>query len=237
MEWFLRDKPYRVRCKLECNGAEYACYLTQHTPVPSRVSLMVGDCIHNLRSVLDNLIWTLTECNGNAAPKTIPPFGDPWRTIAFPLRSKPFPKTDFQTGAHERLWGIAPGAKDLVEWLQPYKRSDETLAAALAYLEEFANMSKHRFLPLALGEPFLLAKSLRDFPPATNRFNPGPLGDGAEIARMAFATPQREVKVDFEFVFAVLFDEPTPVRGEVTSILSGMAKAVDTVVSWFEPLV
>jgi hypothetical protein len=137
------------------------------------------------------------------------------------------------------LWGLSPGARDLVEWLQPYKRGDATLARALGNLDEFANMNKHRFLPLALGEPFLISRSILPFAPlgAVNVFTPGPLHHGAQIARVRFPSPQPQVKVDLKFVFNVLFDEPTPIKDIVTKVLSEMALGVSTVVDWFSQLV
>jgi hypothetical protein len=75
---------------------------------------ILGDLVHNLRAVLDHLIWASVETNGNIATEH----------TGFPI----FPdRQSFSSGAHQRLAGTSATAKRVVELLRPYKGGNDLL--------------------------------------------------------------------------------------------------------------
>ncbi|HEU5458651.1 MAG TPA: hypothetical protein VFU68_08530 [Terracidiphilus sp.] len=105
----------------------------QKEVVPARIGLLVGDCMQNLRSAFDYLIWELVLAAGNT----------PTDRHMFPscLTERSF--KDALRG--RRLKGITYGAKALVQSLQPYTHTNPA-EHWLAILDELSNINKHRKL-------------------------------------------------------------------------------------------
>jgi hypothetical protein len=111
--------------------------LKSKTPIPDKIGLIVGDCLQNLRSSLDYLIWELVL----VAPNT------PNKKNMFPvcLDLKSF--QDAQRAG--RLQGIDdPAAVALIDAFQPY-RDGQPDATSLAILDKLTNINKHRRLILS----------------------------------------------------------------------------------------
>jgi hypothetical protein len=66
---FLRDEPYRLGAKPHpvAEIKHTTLYVAEVKPITSRLSLLIGDAIHNLRSALDHLAWQLVEGGGGRA--------------------------------------------------------------------------------------------------------------------------------------------------------------------------
>ena len=71
----------------------------------------VGDILHNLRSMLDHIVWQLTIANGHTPPSFPLPKGSDWRRIQFPIY---LDKNDFSSMRSnpraDYLWGVASHA-------------------------------------------------------------------------------------------------------------------------------
>jgi len=106
-------------------------------PKPSHDLVMViGDCIHNLRCVLDHLVWQL-------AHKLSPNRTDQERRRnMFPICWSPGEFKD--QVARKRLNGLPRKAVKLIESVQPYRARND----ALGILSELENIDKHRSLVL-----------------------------------------------------------------------------------------
>jgi hypothetical protein len=76
-------------------------------PVPAKFRLIAGDCLQNLRSVLDYLVWQLVIANGKK----------PGRWNAFPVCLSP--ESYNKALKNNRLKGVAPEAKKIIKNLQP----------------------------------------------------------------------------------------------------------------------
>lgn len=113
-------------------------------PLPTEVSFIAGDVLHNLRSTLDHLAWQLARTTGATTPAF--PLGDDsysesWRRLLFPLRPKP------QQGDSllpERLRALHPDLKAFLRDIQPFVASDEPRLATVWMLNELSNVDKHR---------------------------------------------------------------------------------------------
>ena len=102
--------------------------------VPARIGLIVGDCLQNMRSCLDYLVWELVLVNG----------GTPNRKNAFPIA---LTEGDYKTDITKRgrLFGIGREAHAVIDALQPYLRPEaQREGTALAILDNLQNINKHR---------------------------------------------------------------------------------------------
>src|SRR5262249_28235966 len=105
------------------------------TPPPLRLSLLIGDGIHNLRSALDHLAWQLVVANHST----------PNSETGFPISDLP---KNFKSLLHQRLGAASSQAKAVCEGLQPYRGGKD----ALWRLHRLDIADKHRLLiPVALA--------------------------------------------------------------------------------------
>ena len=102
--------------------------------VPARIGLIVGDCLQNLRSSLDYLIWELVLVSGN----------EPTRYNAFPVAFTIESYKDDITKRH-RLDGVRDDARAVIDRFQPFLVDASTRKLApLWVLDSLANINKHR---------------------------------------------------------------------------------------------
>ena len=92
-------------------------------------TLLLGDCIHNLRSALDQLVCELVRANG----------GTPELGTQFPAHAEP--------GGVRIPGGVAPEALRLIEGVQPYTESDD--GNRIRLIDRLDLVHQQRQLPLA----------------------------------------------------------------------------------------
>lgn len=106
---------------------------------PSEQSVIIGDILHNLRSVLDHLAWQLVLANGRV----------PSDTTQFPIYDDRLTRK-----GNPRTWPIADeigaAAFAVVEGFQPYHRPQPS-QDSLAIVHRLSNIDKHRHLHLTRG--------------------------------------------------------------------------------------
>lgn len=104
-------------------------------PIPEPLALILGDCLSNLRSTLDYLVWELVRSNGKEASVS----------NAFPVaHTLDAYEEEINRG---RLKGVDPAAVALIQSVQPYHLSvpGDTF---LSVLNKLTNINKHRRLLL-----------------------------------------------------------------------------------------
>jgi hypothetical protein len=100
--------------------------------VPARFGIIAGDCLQNLRSVLDYLVGQLVIANGKT----------PGRCNAFPVCLTPDGyRKSIESG---KLKGVAPEARELIKKLQPAFLPKGPNPKAIHVLDELTNENKHR---------------------------------------------------------------------------------------------
>jgi hypothetical protein len=113
-------------------------------PLDPTLPLIIGDCIHNLRSALDHLVYQLAILNGagpDAAGKT-----------SFPIYLRP---NMFQDVVSKKVAPFISGtALTEIDKLQPYKTPDPE-NCTLWKLSQLDNFDKHRLL-LVVAQEFRL---------------------------------------------------------------------------------
>jgi len=104
-----------------------------------RLGVIIGDCVHNLRSSLDHLACRLVESNGGT-----PKLGS--GGAQFPIMDRQ--PTD---KAHNPIkptvnGGVAPNVLAIIDGLQPYQRGQGAASHELAMLRDLSNADKHHLL-------------------------------------------------------------------------------------------
>lgn len=100
-------------------------------PLPARFSLIVGDCIENLRSSLDFMVWELA-----LAAKHVP-----GERHSFPMCET---AESFKNASRSRLEGLTGPMKTEIDLMQPYHRRNDLASHPLWVLNKLANINKHR---------------------------------------------------------------------------------------------
>lgn len=121
----------------------------QREPVPPRISLLVGDCLQNLRSAFDYLIWELVLAAGN----------EPTKRNMFPVCLSCESLEDAKRG--KRLQGIVDRSEALIDELQPCAYV-QPAQHWLAILDDLCNINKHRRLLLAALSGFSMSGLMAD---------------------------------------------------------------------------
>jgi hypothetical protein len=150
-EW-LNKKPLTATSEFIEGRTGYRLVVDEFSspPLLEHWALLVGDCVHNLRSALDNLVY------GLARIKADPP-RDP-RSIQFPIFAS---REAFQKSGAARatLEQLPARAAELVTAWQPFHRDSAAhiAADALNLLHHLSNQDKHR-----LPQVVLLSVNQRD---------------------------------------------------------------------------
>jgi hypothetical protein len=168
--------------------------------------IVIGDIVHNLRSALDHMMWSLTARYCGPPPEII---GGAWRYVDFPIQCR-----SWNEAAAFPIKGMPAELIAYVKHLQPCNRSqDDPLRDPLAVLNELWIGDKHRTITLVQYyahtklEPFGMV--LR----TSSQRADGPVEDGAEIARVPFGSLPPKMDVYARSTFDVAFEEGPPAYG------------------------
>jgi hypothetical protein len=182
-------------------------------PVPAEFRLIIGDCLHNLRSALNNLAYELAVGHHGSSP--LP--GSLDRRSEFPI----FGDREWTPRERRNKIGcIHPRAQAIINRLQSHNRGDEFALDPLWKLHELSNMDKHRAPHITQ----VAVSTWADFPdaphlPGTIHINLGPFEDRSEIASYAphtSAIAERfdpEVHMDPLLTFDIFFGKGSAASG------------------------
>lgn len=212
---FMNDAYVRT-VELEADGREHSYRLYVRKKVPERWSLIFGDCLNNLRSSLDHLIFQLALTIQDPLPQNVE------RACAFPICSS-------QEQFDKQRWHIkaAPtAAVELVEDFQPY-RAPEPEKDPLRILEVLNNIDKHRRLNIVasiMKSAYVFAPSPPDVVAQTASGLGAPVEDGMEYQRITFSRPKMEEQFDIPAGVEIVVLEPVPTEGiqGVVDLLGGI---------------
>lgn len=161
------------------------------TPDFVRWSLMVGDCITNLRDTLDHLIYAI------AALPTSPNPGKRDKA-AFIIRTDP---ENFAKGRRSRLCSVPDPVANAVLDFQPFNRPHPKLPPVLGLLSELANGNKHKLLNVVLTSPAVIdvqfdSKSVVRQEDALFQIYRGNIEDGTVICTFELPTPDPTISLN-----------------------------------------
>lgn len=137
LKQFTGPKAYTVR-RYEDLEQKRHCFECKLLDVPDGVCLTVGDAFYNMRSCLDQIVWSL------AGLASINP---PAETTQFPIFNSPPTKTKDVRRWNRQLAGVAPKAVEEIKSFQPYRRGKSYKAHPLWRLNALCNLDKHRRIP------------------------------------------------------------------------------------------
>jgi hypothetical protein len=104
--------------------------------VPDDICLTVGDLFYNMRSCLDQIVWSLAKRVGGVL--------DPDRT-QFPILA--VDNEDTRRSFSRQTEGVPSDALDEIRGFQPYQRKESYKAHPLWRLNAMCNLDKHRRIP------------------------------------------------------------------------------------------
>jgi hypothetical protein len=257
---YLKSRPYRIETDIrpDAEGCSVDVRLFVVKPLPVlRIGSVVGDAVHNLRSVLDYMVWLLTVQNQRRTPELPMPPSCWWRRVSFPIVAS---EPEWDRGAYRKpLLGIRASAIPRFKAVQPFASGYATAADdPLWVLQELANLDKHRGIPVVFAQlasvPFTPEDrlSLAIFQPVSGVLpfafekSLGPIQDGKIIGRAAFRKPVTRTQVlDYlrrysPLVFDVTFDrgvptEEVPVRRGLTLLWDRTAQVADELAPLIRP--
>ena len=195
-------------------------------PIPPDIPLIIGDCVQNLRSALDYLVWEMVIATGS----------QPSKRNAFPICT-----TDaaFDVEADKkRLRGISdPELIAKIKALQPCKNGNVPEQDPLFILDELTNINKHRRILLAsLKGNFVLGRSnLADLGTHLSvNISLTVVHDDTEIPAPVAAG---QVQMYHQIIASIAFNEGCAQGKSVLELLDSTAKYIEGIVIAFEALV
>jgi hypothetical protein len=144
---YLDAKPYGISTKKHDDGevTHYEWTPIVSTEPPLRLSVILGDCLANVRATIDYIVWQL------ALRYFDPPLieADDRLWVSFPISEMPPVKDDGFTNKINRFANrkIPTSAIDIIKSVQPYHAGNEPLW----WLHELVNRDKHRLPLLTIG--------------------------------------------------------------------------------------
>lgn len=130
----LNSEDYKVVSGHEFEKKRYVFRL-QGKPLPLKVSVLVGEIIHHLRSTLDHMVWMFANKDGLSERDC--------RNIYFPVCSS---QKEFEKAVKKgKLVGVPENLKNFVESLQPYK-SNDSKNSIIKILHDLDIIEKHKLL-------------------------------------------------------------------------------------------
>ena len=186
--------------------------IANHRPSPpsDRWSLIAGDCIHNLRSALDHLVYALAIRDSGKNPP--PNEGN----LQFPIVTKPEKWPDSRD---RRLSPLNPTSQAKIERVQPYNRKHKYLGPLLALLGQLDIADKHRLLTVTSWHT--VGGDVRmqcDDPPPSVYRRKTPIQSGTEDI-MFFETTDSNVSYDYDPEFDITISHSQGPSGEHVSSL------------------
>jgi hypothetical protein len=112
-------------------------------PAPTTISVIIGDCLQDLRSALDHEIYRQSQQLN----------GPQWPGLAqtqFPIHAD---SKTFRIVRQNVLAGLPPEVVHVVESLQPYAAPLDPAAPTLELLHLAARIDRHRLLHVAAAQP------------------------------------------------------------------------------------
>lgn len=216
---YFRREPYYTVSKFEPERGEYVIRYRVIEPPPPRLSVLIGDVVHNLSSTLEHLAWQLVIASGN----------DPIeRVTGFPIfESQP----NYAKLAPAMVQGIKPEFVTEIERLQPYNREPPE-SDPLAVLRYLWNRDKHRLLVTTnafVKDAVFGVRALRDIDLGMAlTLSPHVIEDGAEFAAIPATVtgPDPQVDVKGHGRVDVAFAEGSVTGLSVVDVLSGVVTGV-----------
>jgi hypothetical protein len=229
--------PYSLLQKVNSDSSRYSLILRINEPPPfQRWTLIAADCINNMRSALDYLIYAIARYEaGSQSPSDED-------KLAFPISDD---RSRFdQAVSNGKLGKISDPISTVIESLQPYHRPHPDLPPLLSVLRTLNNTDKHRLLGLVYGAVQGGNLSLvgdSEIPPKVDAVaHHGEVEDGTEILAFTCDPPTPNMHFDrgaeVSVVIAIWHGKRLPSgpdwsgRSDVVAVLTLLSEEVREVI-------
>jgi hypothetical protein len=221
---YFQTNPGKVVRKAEGDPNQYIGTFQARGPIPARLPIIIGDCLQNLRSSLDYLVWELVLATNN----------EPGKHNMFPVCST-LEAFNNQVLKQRRLDGVAPDADAEIKALQPYHEGQDFDKAVLWVTDDLCNINKHRRLlviSLSSGMGDIETKTVDgqlfihvDFATLNKnaKIGPFPIVNGPSGRGL-------QVEMNSNIVAFVAFNEGAAQNMEVNLVLNGLLNYVSLAV-------
>jgi len=220
--------PYEIR-REENPNTGLSFWITLTKKPPDDIALAAGDCVHNLRSALDHIVYELSchTAKKHVGNTEFPIFQDTRHWDAKDPKSGNF-KTN--SGCY-KLREVPKAARDRIEMLQPYHGLDAMYwtRERLLHVHQLDIADKHRNLNLAVANVPETGVAYGHDGPQMRVINvhKGRLNEGTETLLLRFH-PSVDLKVKVQpYTFLEVVFADAPVEGwEVGSTLQSLVVGV-----------
>lgn len=221
---WIDSAPYRLVRECNSDRTRYSSIIrVDKEPDLIRWSLCAGDCVHNLRSALDHLVYLIAIHE----TKRDPPADE--RRLQFPITDCP---SAFADQERRRLNSLSPHVRAAIQGLQPYHRTHQELPPLLAVLRELDDADKHRLINVAIAQPtrgeFRNIRNLIPEQLCRMEFHIGALIDGTEIAALMLDRPTPNVRYDYYGDAVIAIRHATGPKGHDRTDAVALLKALIT---------
>jgi hypothetical protein len=183
-EQFLAEKPFAVTPQVNAEGTRCVYWFESTQDPPPRLSLIIGDCVANLKSALDRFAYQVSVLAGKNSVTT----------VQFPIFTSEREFRDPQRGQRMIRDIKHATARTLIEDLQPFQRPSSVRAThPLAVLERLFTIDQYRLMPLA--RPYAVAVRINGggvLHPLPSK----PFGKKTVIAALPAHAPPEQIPTD-----------------------------------------
>ncbi len=235
---WISSNPTTARCELSEGRLGFRLIVqdfAENAPI-DHWGLLIGECVHNLRSAIDNLAFALSRLRHDPPSKP--------SAIAFPIYQD---RSMFEKSGRAKLDQMPDTARELIELVQPFQRdgSEEMSTPdrdALILLQWLSNADKHRVPSVVLIAPTEMSHSGKvtfyseedakaNVPPDTPVWL-GPLQPGVVLMEYKTNRPIKSVRGDYS-VIAVVSVETIHQTAPVVEVLRALSHYTALVVAQF----
>lgn len=223
------DHSLTVRASKEQNRDGLSIFLTPTAPVPTRLKVLCGQIVNELRAALDNLACNLAERNGN----------DPGENTYFPISKTP---EIFQTDGYRKMKLLSDADKQTVAELKPYNGGHPHLYA----LHVADKKRKHQRLSIQStrgagaivgGMPFSSAMKIHDLfieDEFVEYLHIVPQDGPMEVGTRQLVAHARGVTAPIVPTISIVYEDPAELRGKgLIGTLNEFANSVSSVIDKF----
>lgn len=226
---FLDAMPYSLDRRLKSEGRVHEYVMTQYTEPPEYIGLLVGDAVHNLRSALDHIVFSLAVEGAKAAGQKLTK--KEARTLQYPICDSP---GDFRERVSKGcLLHVDPFAQEIIELYQPYHLQPRNPERSVpGCLRDLDNTDKHRTIATVSNIVHWDAYSL---PPGVERpkseYPRSEWQPGSVLARYTFTHPHPELNLDYDPNYSLAIDEAWPPTSRASDVLEIYAGWIESFIT------
>ncbi|MFI0937443.1 hypothetical protein [Streptomyces sp. NPDC021020] len=226
--WAAND-PVATEGSLAKDGRRWELRLKIRTYPPLlEWALVLGDCLHNLRSSLDGLVWQFAHIDGRTPPNP--------RALQFPVIRD---QSKWADARKRNLQTVPDLVAERIELLQPFNRPAEDISKdPLVLLSDLNNTDKHRSNMVVETKIHGISQRMQvvfENPEKANQNLPprlilhaSPISDGGLVMELETRNPMTSVIGEFSPSFQFTL-ETSNGHAEVTSTLKQLADYVGQV--------